>query len=209
MRNEKRDAEQRTARNKLEEREAAARSEVQDLAEAKRQFNAQVVRLRAENEARLQAEQSRVRAEVQAEREAAVAGLDPRTGLPATYELKVKWKTEKAQVEEATRVQAELERLFGKYGQANIVLSKKAGRALVAFDTREAAQMAAQLETGSTTLPLSKVEWAQGDQAAAGEVDEVVLEATTLSDQGFDVYETSVLNKLRRVQAERGATAVS
>ena len=176
----------------------------------------QVIRIRAENEARLQAEQSRLRDEIHAEHEAAMAGVDARTGLKVTHELKVKWKTDKAQLSE-DGAKAELERLFGKYGHVSVVLSKKPGRALVAYDTREAAAMAAQLERGSTAMPLSKVEWATADQAGDGShaasggaaMDEVVLEATTLSDQGFDVYESSVLDKLRRVQAERDAMAVS
>lgn len=231
-RNAQRDAAQRQARSKLEEREDAARKAQREQEEAQRQLQAQIVRLRAENEARLQAERERLRTEAQAHQRAAAAAAAA-AAVPSSFELKIRWQPGPSQGQDYS--EAELTRLFAKYGPVRVIMSRKPGRALVSFDQREAAQLALDCERGRAACPLTKVAWADEEAAAAvsaaaaaaaptpgvrvepsvvasskgpgsqlaAEADERVLEATTLSDAGFEAYEAAVLGKLRRTQRER------
>lgn len=208
-RDSERSAAQQDAKSRLEARETAARSEAREVEEAQRAMQAQLTRLRAENEARLQEAQARVREAAQADRATAAgaaASAATHRGEGGSFALKVRWEGG-AGTKADGYTAAKLERLFSKYGAAHAILSRKPGRAVVAFEGFEAARLAMRHEQGAQHAPLTRVEWA--DAALAAEAssapDEVVLEATTLSDQGFAVYEAAVLDKLRRAQAERDA----
>lgn len=139
-------AEQRKAREDLDERERTKRQRVEEK-DAHKKLEAQIRRLREESTARLEAETERIRQEMKA----ADAGekVDKDEG---SYVLEVTWLIDDLQ--NSVYTQDVLQRIFQKYGDADVLISKKkVGKAFVSFSTLSSAKLARQTERGLPSNP--------------------------------------------------------
>lgn len=183
LRDLKMNAEQRAAKHDLEAREQAFKKRRMESQNATRSMAQEIVRVREDGERRLKEQQQRAAA---AKKVAAGSrsggGASAGNGEGAATDggaptLKIKWHTKGIAAENGGYTTAELTRLFSKYGgNPTVMLKKKNGAALVAFDTAEAARNAAKFERGTPANPFKDLSWVgaeppaeDGDHGANGD----------------------------------------
>lgn len=177
MREDKLDAEQKKARMDLAERERQhkERQKVPDVNSqaARKAYEAELVRLREENEARILAEQERLRKEAM---EAMDEGEDyVSSSTQEELVLKVKWSTSSKSGDKSERGDANDENsssssqsnggytrenlinIFKKYGPMDVVMSRKPGKALVHFRHLQDAHTALCYEQGLPSNPFKRI----------------------------------------------------
>ena len=167
----------------LQAREQAFKKRRMESQNATRSMAQEIVRVREDGERRLKEQQQRAAA---AKKVAAGSrsggGASAGNGEGAATDggaptLKIKWHTKGIAAENGGYTTAELTRLFSKYGgNPTVMLKKKNGAALVAFDTAEAARNAAKFERGTPANPFKDLSWVgaeppaeDGDHGANGD----------------------------------------
>ena len=178
-------AEQRAAKMDLEAREQAFKKRRMDTQTAARSMEQEIARLREDGERRLREQQQRAAAAKAAKASAAAADFDSRGAGPAgergegdagsggTPTLKVKWHTKGIAADNGGYSVAELTRLFSKYGGTpTVMLKKKDGAALVAFDTAASARNASKYESGLPSNPFKELSWVAGSATQPSENEE-------------------------------------
>ncbi|CAG4945571.1 unnamed protein product [Parnassius apollo] len=171
------------------EREAAAGRESNFTDEQK--LAAEIKRLQKEGSRLLQEEQQRMKEEIHKSK---ARHTEPFWD-PSLNRIKIKWKADKSDLNNGGYDEATLRKFLKKYGDisALIISPKKKGSALVEFSTKEASEMAVDLEKGLPENPLT-LKWLN---------DKPVL--TTKSGPSLVSerdYESIVLTKMRQA-AER------
>ncbi|XP_067012994.2 dnaJ homolog subfamily C member 17 [Anabrus simplex] len=160
-------------RKKLKEDLEAREKKAEELAARKRnnfdtrtdeeKLQAEIERLRKEGSKQLEEEVEYVRRQVELEKENKKgASLEDNS----CSRLTLRWSCDKSDETNGGYSYDTLHKMFCKYGDivALVVLPKKKGRALVEFQSREAAELAVQLEKGLASNPLT-VDWLQAPQA--------------------------------------------
>lgn len=112
--------------------------------------------------------------------------------------IKIKWKADKSDPNNGGYDEPNLRRFLKKYGNivALIMSPKKTGSALVEFTSKEASEMAVELEKGLPENPL-ELKWLNERQVLT--TKKTVAGPTLISDKD---YESLVLTKMRQA-AER------
>ena len=145
---------------RLAEREAALKKQSAEN-RAAQNLAAEIDRLKKEGNSLLMQEQERLVDEIM--KEASQFGTSstasPRNGgvgNEGERTLKVKWKSSKSDETNGGYDQARISKIFSKYGVVKtvVVSAKKKGSALVEFESRDAAKLALDLETGLPHNPV-------------------------------------------------------
>jgi len=145
---------------RLAEREVALKKQSAEN-RAAQNLAAEIDRLKKEGNSLLMQEQERLLDEIM--KEASLFGTSstasPRNGgvgNEGERTLKVKWKSSKSDETNGGYDQARISKIFSKYGVVKtvVVSAKKKGSALVEFESRDAAKLALDLETGLPHNPV-------------------------------------------------------
>lgn len=184
-------AEQRKAKEALERRENIAKRQKTDSVAAARKLEAEIIRLREQGKQRIEEEQNRLREEF-----LAAEFKEDSTETTVSFELKVKWSTKKSSEENGGYSMDELKRLFQKYGPVDIVMSKKGGSAIVAFEAQDDAMLAQAVENGLKSNPFKECVWVSRSSGRADFVTAAVELSTMVED--FAMVEKITLENLER-----------
>ncbi|XP_023949304.1 dnaJ homolog subfamily C member 17 [Bicyclus anynana] len=190
LRHKELDSKRQKLKEDLERREREAGSKMTLTVEQK--LAAEIERLQREGSRILLEEQQRVKEELQRN------DLNEPVWDSSLNRIKISWKADKNDEQNGGYDETNLRRFFKKYGDivAIIISPKKKGSALVEFATKEASEMAMELEKGLPENPL-KLKWVN---------NRPILSKRDRPETGSVVtdrdYESIVLTKLRQA-AER------
>lgn len=145
LRHKELDSKRQKLKDDLERREREAASGTGSNLTDEQKLAAEIQRLQKEGSRLLQEEQQRVKEEIQKGQR-----LDETYWDPSLNRIKIKWKAEKNDPNNGGYNELVLRRVLKKYGDisALIMSPKKRGSALVEFITKEASEMAVELEKG-------------------------------------------------------------
>ncbi|XP_045773460.1 dnaJ homolog subfamily C member 17 [Maniola jurtina] len=193
LRHQELDSKRQKLKEDLERREREAGSNVNLTDEQK--LAAEIARLQKEGSRLLQEEQQRVKEEIQRTKKR----LNEPVWDSSLNRLKISWKADKNDESNGGYDESKLRRFLKKYGEivALIMSSKKKGSALVEFATKEASEMALELEKGLPENPL-KLKWVNERPILTTKKDIPVV-SSVVTDRD---YESLVLTKMRQA-AER------
>jgi len=159
---------------KLAEREAAMKKQSAED-RAARNLAAEIDRLKKEGNSLLMQEQERLVDEIMKETTklaTADGGVSGGGGSEGERTLKVKWKSSKTDETNGGYDEARISKIFSKYGVVKtvVVSAKKKGSALVEFESKDAAKMAFELETGLPQNPvkIQRIGGGGGEEDAKG-----------------------------------------
>eukprot|EP00051_Salpingoeca_urceolata_P016471 m.218593 g.218593 ORF g.218593 m.218593 type:complete len:291 (-) comp18686_c0_seq3:32-904(-) len=210
LRHQKLSSEQRKAKDDLERREKQAREANAAQSRATADLKAQINRLREDTARRLQEEADRLRRE---------AAADLAAPIPVGAALKLRWDAKTSTAANGGYNSQELQRIFSKYGEVDVVMSKKSGRAALSFARKNDAAMALRYERGLPDNPFLRIEWASEEDAVAdaglpgqhqqrsGQQQRHGEQQDTLQQElkAFERFETRVLKKMEEAQAKQQA----
>ncbi|XP_056623305.1 dnaJ homolog subfamily C member 17 [Triplophysa dalaica] len=203
-RNRKLDDKRKKIKLDLETREKRAEAHKTEEVKVTRTLEEEIARLREEGSRELQEQQRLMREQIQ--RETQTGRLNH---FDVTPKLKLKWKCKKDDASNGGYSQECLQNLFQKYGDVlNILIStKKAGSAVIEFDSVKAADLAFRNESGLTGNPL-KITWLEGQPEPASRTNTPadVFCSSQGSLRSERDYESVVLMRLR--QAEERKTLI-
>ncbi|XP_057199793.1 dnaJ homolog subfamily C member 17 isoform X2 [Triplophysa rosa] len=203
-RNRKLDDKRKKIKLDLETREKKAEDHKTEEVKVTRTLEEEIARLREEGSRELQEQQRLMREQIQRETK---TGRVNRCDV--TPKLKLKWKCKKDDASNAGYSQECLQNLFQKYGDVlNILISsKKAGSAVIEFESVKSADLAFRNESGLTGNPL-KITWLEGQPEPASRTNTPadVFCSSQGSLRSERDYESVVLMRLR--QAEERKTLI-
>lgn len=220
------DSKRKKLKEDLELRENAAQSQKDLDVTVKKNFQAEIERLRKEGSKLLQKEQELLQEELRKTTEAKKRVEEEETITP---KLKIRWKAKKGDESNGGYSYSVLHTMFSKYGDVLnlLVSSKKNGSAILELSSQYAAQIAVENETGLPENPLtltwlegqspplgsaaaSEVHSRQGDSENRADDDRFTLPNDTKAERGDNWtsyqsstekdYESLVLMKMRQAQ---------
>ncbi|KAL0829181.1 hypothetical protein ABMA28_004018 [Loxostege sticticalis] len=195
LRHQELDSKRQKLKEDLErrEREAASSQGTVRLTDEQK-LAAEIERLQKEGSRLLQEEQQKVKEEIQRK----MGILSEPVWDSSLNRIKIKWKVDKNDEGNGGYDEALLRRFLKKYGNitALIMSPKKKGSALVEFSTKEASEMAVELEKGLPDNPLN-LKWVNERPVLTTKRD--YGGPSLVSDRD---YESLVLTKMRQA-AER------
>lgn len=156
IRNRELDGKRRKLKDDLEARERQARDDAEEFVVKKQsdweKLQAEIERLRKEGSKQLEEEQEAVRKQLEDEIRSKRSDI---VVEDTAARVKVRWQKEKDEVAEQGYTKETLETIFTKYGTVTaVVVNSKKRSALVEFEDKAAAKMAANIETGYRDNPL-------------------------------------------------------
>ncbi|XP_053608729.1 dnaJ homolog subfamily C member 17 [Plodia interpunctella] len=195
LRHQQLDSKRQKLKEDLErrEREASSGSGANNLTDEQK-LAAEIERLQREGSRLLLEEQQKMKEEIQR----TMGRLSEPVWDSSLNRIKIKWKAEKNDLTNGGYDEVVLRRCLKKYGNivALIISPKKKGSALVEFTTKEASEMAVELEKGLSENPLT-LKWVNERPVLTTKKD--VCSSSLVSDRD---YESLVLTKMRQA-AER------
>jgi len=199
LRNRQLDGKRRKLKDDLEQKERAAKVADEYAKKSDEEKLArEIERLRKEGSRQLEKEQALMKKQL-AEDTAARRTAHESSAVVASAagRLKVKWTTGS----ESTYNLESLEKIFNKYGTVTgvVVNQKKGGSALIEFEDRASAKMAAKIETGFFNCPL-KIKTLFEDDDSRPRPEQVDAQKQAVSDTD---YESLVLRKLRQEEERK------
>ncbi|VVC97457.1 dnaJ homolog subfamily C member 17 [Leptidea sinapis] len=194
LRHQELDSKRQKLKEDLEKREKEANSNRETKLTCEQKLAAEIERLQREGSRLLLEEQQRVKEEIQR----TLGKINQPVWDSTLNRIKIKWKADKNDPDNGGYNETNLRRFLRKYGDivALIVSPKKKGSALVEFATKEASEMAVELEKGLAENPLS-LKWLNDRPILT--TKKKPEEPSLISDRD---YESVVLAKLRQA-AER------
>lgn len=182
------DSKRRKFREDLERRERQGLSG-QKQKSAEELLKEEIERLRKEGSKAVEEEMDYVLKQVRSERQKS-------SDDGSTHRIKLKWYSDKKDLNNGGYTEEMLRKFFLKYGDINalVVSQKKKGSALVEFRSRSAAEMAVQLEIGLPGNPL-KLEFVNKDHQPSN-----TYQSSTIKDTDF---ESVVLMKMRQAEERK------
>ncbi|XP_060068433.1 dnaJ homolog subfamily C member 17-like [Ylistrum balloti] len=186
------DSKRKKLKEDLEFRENAAQSQKDLDISVKKNFQAEIERLRKEGSKLLQKEQELLQEELRKTAEAKQVDDEEEVVTP---KLKVKWKAKKGDESNGGYSYTVLHTMFSKYGDVLnlLVSSKKNGSAILELSSRYAAETAVQNEIGLAENPLT-LTWLEGHSpplgsAAAAEVQSQPCNSENRTENRFEIPE--------------------
>ncbi|KAM3961505.1 dnaJ homolog member 15 [Aphomia sociella] len=192
LRHQQLDSKRQKLKEDLErrEREASSLGGATNLTDEQK-LAAEIERLQREGSRLLQEEQQRVKEEIQKS-----IGKEPLWDS-SLNRIKIKWKVEKNDSTNGGYDETLLRKFLKKYGTiVALIMSPKKGSALVEFSTKEASEMAVELEKGLADNPLT-LKWVNEKPVLSTAKN--IGGPSLISDRD---YESLVLTKMRQA-AER------
>ncbi|NP_001269152.1 dnaJ homolog subfamily C member 17 [Bombyx mandarina] len=195
LRHQELDSKRQKLKEDLEKREREAASGTHTNLTDSQRLAKEIERLQREGSRLLLEEQQRMKNEIQK----SVERMKEPVWDPSLNRIKIKWKVDKTDQNNSTYDEATLRKFLKKYGDivALVISSKSRGSALIEFATKEAAEMAVQLEKGLPDNPLT-LKWVN-DRPVLTTNKTVNGEPSLVSDRD---YESLVFRKMRQA-AER------
>ncbi|CAH0400089.1 unnamed protein product [Chilo suppressalis] len=194
IRHQELDSKRQKLKEDLERREREATTGQKVNLTDEQKLAAEIQRLQKEGSQLLQEEQQKVKDEIQRR----LGKLSQPVWDSSLNRIKIKWKVDKSDKNNGGYDEQLLRKFLKKYGDivALIISPKKNGSALVEFASKEASEMAVELEKGLADNPLS-LKWLNGKPVLTTKRD--VGGPSLVSDRD---YESLVLTKMRQA-AER------
>lgn len=204
---------------KLNERETAMRKQ-SAASKASQNLAAEIDRLKKEGHSLLVQEQERLVAEILKETmtsrlSGGANGFSSPSAASSEAErsLKVKWKVaSKTDESNGGYDKTVITKIFSKYGVVKtvVVSAKKKGSALVEFESRDAAKLAFDLETGLPQNPI-RLQWVEGPAKAAANGGDVGSEfkrtgknsRASEPESGERDFESLVVRKMRQAEERK------
>lgn len=148
LRHKQLDSKRQKLKEDLERREREAALGKDSNLTDEQKLAAEIRRLQKEGSRLLQEEQQRIKEEIRRNK----AGLAEPYYVPSLNRIKIKWKADKNDPNNGGYDEPTLRRFLKKYGyiSALIISPNKKGSALVEFATKEASEVAVELEKGNS-----------------------------------------------------------
>ncbi|XP_014358551.2 dnaJ homolog subfamily C member 17 [Papilio machaon] len=194
LRHKQLDSKRQKLKEDLERREREAASGKDSKLTDEQKLAAEIQRLQKEGSRLLQEEQQRIKEEIRRNK----FGLNEPYWDPSLNRIKIKWKADKNDPNNGGYDEPSLRRFLKKYGNISVLIisPKKKGSALVEFTTKEASEMAVELEKGLAENPLT-LKWLNERPVLTTKREQGAPSLLTERD-----YESIVLTKMRQA-AER------
>ncbi|XP_072931628.1 dnaJ homolog subfamily C member 17 [Epargyreus clarus] len=194
LRHKELDSKRRKLKEDLERREKEALSGKADNLTAEQKLAAEMERLQKEGSRLLQEELKRVKEKLKQ----AMSRFSEPVWDSSLNRIKIKWKAEKNDESNGGYNEELLRKFLKKYGDivALIISPKKKGSALVEFATKDASEMAVEIEKGLPENPL-ELKWVNEKPVLT--TKKIIPGPSLVSDRD---YESLVLTKMRQA-AER------
>jgi len=199
LRNRQLDGKRRKLKDDLEQRERASKLADEYAKKTdEEKLMQEIERLRKEGSRQLEAEQALMKQQLAKDAAAAMNTTNKSSTSTVAGRLKVKWSPTTS---EASYNRDSLEKIFNKYGTVTgvVVNQKKGGSALIEFEDRASAKMAAKIETGFFNCPL-KVKTLFEDIDNGGPPPQAETQKKAVLDTD---YESLVIRKLRQEEERK------
>ncbi|XP_012265289.2 dnaJ homolog subfamily C member 17 isoform X3 [Athalia rosae] len=163
LRTKQLDSKRKKLKEDLEAREEAYRNSQKhgDVKSDEQKLQAEIERLRKVGSKQVEEEIAFVRQQVMEElHKMRASDRDSESSDPNEHRLKIKWAATENDLKNGGYDYNTLHRILSKYGDIAILVvsSNKTGRALVEYTSKDAAEMAVQIEQGLSNNPL-RLEW--------------------------------------------------